>query len=195
MEYFTLFYLFCLFLGISNVKCIRINTDAEGIPQVFYKYNNTKPGWYPKPIEIKSEEDMKFLFKHNDPTFGDVLQDNPGVDMNTRQTWYYDVTYANGASVTIHVKCTSLPIANAEELIDLNKLTHQVFSKKIVDDKARELILNNIIKLLNKRHLSSCISSWQEFFSKLPVTKDYHFNNTLLILVNSKIRAIQVMRS
>jgi len=112
--------------------------------------------------------------------------------MNTRQTWCYEATYANGESVTFPMKCTSLPVANAEELIDLNKLSHQVFRGKLVDEKARELILNNIIKLLNKRHLTNSISSWQVFFSNLPVSKDYIFNNTLLILVNSKKRAIQV---
>lgn len=46
----TLFQILIFWLyavGITNVKCIRKNTDVEGISQVYYKVNNAKPGWYP----------------------------------------------------------------------------------------------------------------------------------------------------
>lgn len=183
-----------LSLGISSVKCVRINIDAEGIPRVFYKYDNSSPGWYPKPVEIESEADVQRLFKHDDPAFGDVLRykEYPGVEMGTRQTWYYDVTYANGEMVTFPMKCISLPVNNSDVLIELNNLSHQVFRGKIVDDRAREVILNNIVRILTNRHLTRDIPSWQEFFSKLPVNDDYVFRNTLLNFVDEHKRAKQV---
>jgi len=183
-----------LFLGISSVKCIRINTDVDGIPRVFYKYDIATPGWYPKPTEISSEADMQRLFKHDDPEFGDVIRytEYPGIAIGTRQTWFYDVTYANGEVVTFPLKCISLPIKNSDVLIALNDLLPQVFRGKIVDDAARETILNNIIKILANRHLNNDIQSWREFFAKFPVNDDYVFDNTLLKLVNKHKRAVQV---
>jgi hypothetical protein len=77
-------------------------------------------------------------------------------------------------------------------LIALNDLLPQVFRGKIVDDAARETILNNIIKILANRHLNNDIQSWREFFAKFPVNDDYVFDNTLLKLVNKHKRAVQV---
>jgi len=181
-------------LGIVSVKCIRINIDAGGIPRIFYKYDSTKSGWYPKPIEIASELDMQRLFKHDDPTFGEVLRykEYPGEAMGTRQTWFYDVSYANGEVLTFPVKCISLPIKFSDILIDLNDLSHQVFRGKLIDDRTRETVLNNIIKLLGNRHLNSDIPSWRDFFSKLPVNEGYVFDNTISNFVNNHKRAMQV---
>ena len=183
----------------SCVKCVRINNDSEGIPRVFYKYNNTAPGWYPKPVEFASEADMQKLFKHDDPVYGAVLrykeysgEEHPGVAMGIRQTWFYDVTYSNNEVITFPFKCISLPIIFFSELIDLNTLSHQVYRAKICNKKDRETILNNIIKILTNRHLTDDIPSWQAFFSKLPVQDDYIFNNTLLNLINKYKRTIQV---
>jgi len=119
----------------------------------------------------------------------------PGVAMGTRQAWFFDVTYANGEIVTFSFKCISLPIKYSSKLIDLKTLSHQVFRGKIVDECARETILNNIIKILINRHLNNDIQSWRDFFLKLPVHEDYIFNNTLLNLVNKYKRAIQVSRN
>lgn len=137
---------------------------------------------------------MKMIFKHDDPSYGDVIRvkENPGADTNTRQHWCYEVTYANGESVTFPIKCISLPVANPEELIDLNKLMRQDFRGKLVHDNTREFILNNIVKILNNRHLANCIPSWQDFFSVLHASIDGNFNNTLMNLVTSKKRPIQV---
>jgi len=188
---------FILYLGISSVKCIRINIDADGIPRVFYKYDIATPGWYPKPTEISSDADMQRLFKHDDSEFGDVLRykEYAGIVMGARQTWFYDVTYANGQVVTFPMKCISLPIKNSDVLIDLNDLLPQLFRGKIVDEIARESILSNIIKILTNRHLNYNIQSWRDFFSQLPVNEGYVFNNTLLNLVNKHKRAVQVILS
>ena len=137
---------------------------------------------------------MQRLFKHDDPDFGDVLRykEYPGVDRGTRQTWYYDVTYANGQMVTFPMKCISLPIQNTDVLIDLNSVEHQEFRGKLVDDRAREGILNNIIRILTNRHLPNDIPIWREFFSKIPINDDYAFKNTLLDFVDTHQRTIQV---
>lgn len=189
-----IYYIVILSLGITNVKCIRINIDSEGIPRVFYKYDNPSAGWYPKPVELESEADMQRLFKHDDPSFGEALKckEYPGVDMGTRQTWFYDVTYANGEMVTFPMKCISLPVKLPSTLINLNNLSHQEFRGKLVDDRAKESILNLIIKLLTNRHLTSDIPRWREFFSKLPVNDNFVFNNTLKNLVDKHKRPIQV---
>jgi len=161
---------------------------------VFYKYNNAALEWYPKPVEITSEADAQKLFKHDDPAYGEVLRfkEYPGEAMGTRQTWFYDVTYANGELVTFPFKCISLPIKYSSELLDINILSHQIFRGKICNEKERDIILNNIIKILTNRHLTDDIPGWREFFSKLPVQEDYIFNNTLLNLVNKHKRAVQV---
>ena len=171
-----------------------MNIDCNGIPQVFYKYDNSKPGWYPKPIEIEVDKDMQRTFKHDDPEFGEVLKykENAGIEMGKKQTWFYDVTYANGKLVTFPIKCISLPLNSKDVLIDLNNILPQVFRGKIIDDTARESILNNIIKLLTNRHLNNDIENWRDFFRKLPVNEGYVFSNTILNLVNRYKRAVQV---
>lgn len=163
---------------------------------MFYKYDISKPGWYPKPTEIASDADVQRLFKHDDPEFGEVLRYNeyPGVEMGTRQTWFYDVTYANGQVVTFPLKCISLPVKNANALIDLDSLSHQELKGKIVDARARDTILNNISKILTSRHLTNDIPSWQVFFSKLPVHEGYVFSNILLNVVSKHKRTIQVSK-
>jgi len=137
---------------------------------------------------------MQRIFKHDDPEFGEVLsyKEFAGKSSGIRQTWFYDVTYANNEVVSFPMKCISLPIKNRDVLIDLNDLLPQIFRGKIVDETARETILKNIIKILTNRHLNNHIQSWREFFLKLPVNEGYVFNNTLLNLVDKHKREVQV---
>jgi len=62
-------------------------------------------GWYPKPTEISSEVDMQRLFKHDDPEFDDVIRytEYAGITIGTRQTWFYDVAYANEKVYTFYL--------------------------------------------------------------------------------------------
>ena len=52
---------------------------------------------------------MQSMFKHDDPEFGEVLTytEHAGNAMGTRQTWFYDVTFANNELVTFPMNCIS----------------------------------------------------------------------------------------
>ena len=93
-----------IFSGLSAVKEIRISGNSTGMPHVFYKYDTSQPGWYPKPFERKNQGSWNRVFQHEDPLQGApiAVSESPCYERGFKQHCKYKVEYS-GESMNINI--------------------------------------------------------------------------------------------
>ena len=101
--------------GVLKVKEFRITLDEKSTLLVLFKADNTKAGWFPKPLEEEDDDDLKrwqSTFKHPDPEQGlltHMLPPSYCLSKGRRHYWNYPLSYEGGWKVTVHLKCIGLP--------------------------------------------------------------------------------------
>jgi hypothetical protein len=161
------------------VKEIRFAANITGKVDVFYKFDSSKPGWYPKPFDQRDEDKWNTVFRHNDPEQGNVLSvhESPCCEKGSRQKWLYKVVYAGGNVENIELKCISLPVSfDYEEITLLQHIStakNQKFNGNLLKSDYKETLLSNISKILRNRDCESDILKWEEYMNSLPDSPDF----------------------
>ena len=189
--------------GLSSVKEIRISANSEGITQVFYKFDSSQPGWYPKPFEKKDVGSWDRVFGQNDIAQGNVItvSDSPCIERGYRQHWNYKVGYAGGSVVDMQLKCISIPVSF--DYLDVTLLehihlgNHQQFNGDLIHLEYKNKLIDRISSILINRDCEPDIPQWEEFINRFPNSPDYslglNYINVFYQLIIGYGGAIQVI--
>ena len=88
-----------------------------------------------------------------------------------RQSWDYEVTYANGSKRLYNIPCPSLPVTMNSTLLEsrIGDLTAQKPRHDFVEKLARSR--ENVMESLASRgYEDNVVSHWEDFFDRLPQT-------------------------
>lgn len=160
--------------GLSSAKEIRISANTLGIPQVFYKFDSSQPGWYPKPFEKKDVNSWNRVFGQDDPAQGNVMKvmETPCFERGFRQHWNYKVEYAGGSVVDVMLKCISIPVSfeydDTTFIEHIEMGNHQTFNGELIDQDNKRSLLNRISSILRNRDCESDIPQWENFINNFP---------------------------
>jgi len=195
----------CIFSGLSTTKEIRISANSAGNPQVFYKFDSSQPGWYPKPFEKKHKDSWNRVFGQTDIAQGNVItvSDTPCFERGYRQHWNYKVGYAGGSVVDLLLKCISIPVSfdylEAPTLLEHIQLgNHQKFNGELIHLEYKNKLTSKIASILRNRDCEEDIAQWEAFIYSLPHSPDFNLGtnyiNVFYQLVNEYGGDIQVIK-
>ena len=179
--------------GISEAKVLRFSANEEGKVCVYYKVCQCQDGWFPKPIEDNlnfqvMQELFRPLHREDGVALKVDLNGRPGREKGRRQHWLYKVTYASGSVVDVPVKCISLPfVFDQSRELHLDSINDNSRSQEFTGEYSkafcRQIVLDNIRKLLEGRGDNTLIPVWGSFFDKLNnFVTGFDFESTLYVV-------------
>lgn len=164
---------------MSSAKEIRICANDEGLTQVFYKFDASQPGWYPKPFEKKDVNSWNRVFGHSDAAQGNVMAviEAPSFERGFRQHWSYKVVHAGGDVVDVLLKCISIPVSldygEISLLEHIHSGTHQKFNGDLINSEYKDKLIGRISSILRNRDCEADIPQWEEFINNFPNSSEF----------------------
>ena len=164
-------------VGITNLQEARISVNTVGAVQVLYKDDVTTTGWFPRPVPHYQCSLWRTAFPHPDAASnaGNPLSMKPvaNTEPGRRQSYHYDITYANKSQSSFDLPCPTLPIV-VDRVAVLEKIRlfrHQPFANESwfgSDSKEgkSKVVLRSIIALLKHRQQDKHIPEWQRLFAQ-----------------------------
>jgi hypothetical protein len=158
-------------VGITNLQEARICVNTVGAVQVLYKDDVTTTGWFSRPVPHYQCSLWRAALPHPDAasnpgnplTMISVANTEPG----RRQSYHYDITYANKSQSLFDLPCPTLPIV-VDRVAALEKIRlfrHQPFANEPwFGSNSKEckskVVLRSIIALLKHRQQDQRILEW-----------------------------------